>query len=275
MEAASAAVGSHGPLHGKVAVVTGGNGGIGKGVALQLAARGATVVINGRSAAKAEAVLAEIRALGATAHFVAGDVRDKADMDRLAAEAARLCGGVDIVVANAGGDDDQGRSTQVRAPFGDIDLQRLSAFVAQAIPAKLQPVQSLLPQLRARGGSVVFIVSEGGRTPTPGQTGMASFAGGLVMATKVLARELAKDQIRVNCVCVTVVRDSPSWTAAFERPDGVGDHHRRQYEKIIARAPLGIAAPPDIGGVVASLVSDDGRYITGSAISPTGGLTVH
>jgi 3-oxoacyl-[acyl-carrier protein] reductase len=263
-------------LEGKVAFVTGGTGGIGKGVALQLAARGATVVINGRSDYKAEAVLAEIRKLGGTGYFAPGDVRSKADMDRAAAEAARLAGGIDIVVANAGGDDDQGRNPKVRAPFGEIDLSLLSAFVAQAIPAKLQPVQSALPWLRERGGgAVVFIASEGGRSPTPGQTGMASFAGGLVMATKVLAKELAKDRIRVNCVCVTVVRDSPSWEAAFERKDAVSEQHRKQYEKIVAKAPLGIADPQDIGGVVASLVSDDGRYITGTAISPTGGLTMH
>ena len=55
----------------------------------------------------------------------------------------------------------------------------------------------------------------------------------------------------------------------------LSEHHRKQYEKIIAKAPLGIADPKDIGGVVASLVSDDGRYITGTAVSPTGGLTMH
>lgn len=263
-------------LKGKVAVVAGGNGGIGKGVALELAARGATVVINGRSADKAETVLAEIRKLDAQACFIPGGVRSKADMDAMAAEAARLFGGIDILVANAGGDDDQARDPKVRAPFGNIDLGLLSSFVAQAIPAKLQPAQSVLPYLRERGGgSIVFIASEGGRSPTPGQTGIASFVGGLVMATKVMAKELAKDKVRVNCVCVTVVRDSPSWTAAFERTDAISDHHRKQYEKIIANAPLGIADPRDIGGVVASLVSDDGRYITGSAISPTGGLTIH
>lgn len=263
-------------LDGKVALIAGGTGGIGKGVALQLAARGATIVINGRSAEKAEEVMAEIRALGGTAYFAAGDVRSKDDMDRVAAEAARMAGGIDIVIANAGGDDDQGRNPKVRTRIGDIDLPLLSAFVAQGIPAKLQPVQSALPYLRERGGgAVVFITSEGGRSPTPGQTGVAFLSGGLVMATKVLAKELAKDKIRVNCVCVTIVRDSPSWVAAFEKTDAVSEHHRKQYEKVIANAPLGVADPHAIGGVVASLVSDDGRYITGTAISPTGGLTIH
>lgn len=60
----------------------------------------------------------------------------------------------------------------------------------------------------------------------------------------------------MNCVCVTVVRDSPSWNAAFERGDAVSDHHRRQYEKVVDRSPLGVAAPTDIGDVVTFLASD-------------------
>lgn len=263
-------------LEGKVAIVTGGTGGIGKGIALQLAALGAIVVISGRTAAKAEAVLAEIRHAGGTGDFLPGDVRSKADMDAVAAEAARRHGGIDIVVANAGGNDDEARRPDVRGPFGDIDLSRVCAVVAENTAAKLLPVQSALPFMRQRGGgSVVFVTSEGGRVPTPTQTAVATFAGGLISASKVLARELARDRIRVNCVCVTVVRDSPSWQAAFEKEGGVSERHRKQYEKIIASSPLGVAAPQDIGQVVAFLASDAAHYLTGATLSPTGGLTIH
>ncbi|MFT3721298.1 SDR family NAD(P)-dependent oxidoreductase [Pseudorhodoferax sp.] len=256
--------------------MTGGTGGIGKGVALQLAARGATVVINGRDAQKAEAVLAEIRSLNGTGCFVAGDVRSRSDMEQLAAETMRRHGRIDIVVPNAGGNDDEARSPQVRGPFADIDLGRVAAFIGQAVAAKLLVVQACVPHMRAGGqGSVVFVTSEGGRSPTPGQTAIATFSGGLIMASKVLSKELARHRIRVNCVCVTVVRDSPSWTAAFESEGGVSDHHRKQYEKIIARSPLGVAAPQDIGRVVAFLASDDALYLTGATVSPTGGLTIH
>lgn len=263
-------------LQDKVAIVTGGNGGIGRGVALQLAARGARVVLNGRSEDKARPVLDEIRGLGGEGCFVAGDVRSKRDMEALAAEAVRRFGGIDIVVPNAGGNDDEARQPEVRGPFAEIDLARVTAFVGQAVAAKLLPVQAAVPHMRQRGGgSVVFVTSEGGRSPTPGQTAIATFSGGLIMASKVLARELARDRIRVNCVCVTVVRDSPSWNAAFERQDAVSDAHRKQYEKILARSPFGVAAPQDIGKVVAFLASDEARYLTGAAISPTGGLTIH
>lgn len=263
-------------LKGKVAIVTGGSGGIGKGVALQLAARGARIVVNGRSEERARAVLEEVRRLGSEGCFVAGDVRSRSDMEAVVAETSARFGGIDIVVPSAGGSDDEARDPAVRGAFAGIDLARATNFVAQALAGKLMIVQAAIAPMRARGGgSVVFVTSEGGRTPTPGQTAIASFSGGLVMASKVLAKELARDRIRVNCVCVTVVRDSPSWDAAFGGEGGVSDHHRRQYEKIVAGAPLGIAAPQDIGGVVAFLASADSDYLTGATLSPTGGLTIH
>ncbi|MFD5125988.1 SDR family oxidoreductase [Streptomyces sp. NPDC058385] len=79
----------------------------------------------------------------------------------------------------------------------------------------------------------------------------------------------------MNCVCVTVVRDSPSWEAAFSRVGGVTKDHPKQYQKIRDRSPFGVAVPQDIGNVVAFLASDDAHYLTGAAVSPTGGLTVH
>ena len=263
-------------LKGKVAIVTGGTGGIGRGIALRLAERGASVVINGRDIHKAETVLSDIRNIGGTGCFAQGDVRSRADMDRVAALAAERFGGIDIVVPNAGGDDEAARSPQVRGPFSDIDLSRVSAFVAQGLAAKLLIVQAALPFVRQRsGGSVVFVTSEGGRTPTPGQTAIASFSGGLIMASKVLSKELAREKIRVNCVCVTLVRDTPSWDSAFGAHPTVAPRHRKQYEKIIDSSPLGVASPADIGNVVAFLASEDASYLTGSTISPTGGLTIH
>jgi 2-hydroxycyclohexanecarboxyl-CoA dehydrogenase len=263
-------------LAGKVALVTGATGGIGRGVALELAARGATIVVNGRSADKAEAVLQALRALGAQACFAPGDVRSMADMQAVVALAQKHFGGLDIVVPNAGGNDDEARAPQVRGPFDRIDLERVAQFVSQALAAKLLVVQAAVPALRARGGgSVVFVTSEGGRSPTPGQSAIASFSGGLIAASKVLAKDLARDGIRVNCVCVTVVCDTPSWQAVFGEGSTVSDMHRKQYDKIVARSPLGVASPADIGKVVAFLACSDAAYLTGATLSPTGGLTTH
>ncbi|KGJ08068.1 SDR family oxidoreductase (plasmid) [Paracoccus versutus] len=263
-------------LDGKVALVTGGTGGIGRGVAMALAGRGAHVVINGRSAEKAAAAIAEIEALGAKAVFAPGDVRDKADMEAAVETAVQTFGGLDIVVPNAGGSDDEARSPEVRGPFPGIDLEQVAGFVGRALLGKLRVVQAAIPALRQRGGgSVVFVTSEGGRVPTPGQTGISAFSAGLIQVSKLLSRELAPEKIRVNCVCVTLVRNSPSWEAAFEREGAVSEHHRKQYQRVIQRSPLGVAAPADIGNVVAFLASSDADYLTGAVLSPTGGLTLH
>ncbi|MFT4103268.1 MAG: SDR family oxidoreductase [Burkholderiaceae bacterium] len=110
-----------------------------------------------------------------------------------------------------------------------IDLARVTAFAGQALAAKLLVVQAAVPAMQARGGgSVVFVTSEGDRSPTPGQTAIAALSGGLMAASKVMSKDLARDRIRVDCVCVTVVRDTPSWTAVFGADSTVSDMHRRQ-----------------------------------------------
>lgn len=207
----------------KVAIVTGATGGIGRGAALRLGQAGATVVVNGRDPEKGRAVVAELGGRGA---FVAGDVRSRSDMESLVAETVARFGGLDVVVPSAGGNDDEARTTAVRGPFAEVDLDRATAFVGAAVRGKLLIAQAAVPALRERGGgSVVFVTSEGGRTPTSGQTAIATSSGGLIMTSKVMSKELAADGIRVNYVCVTVVRESPSWAAAFERDDAVGDTH--------------------------------------------------
>jgi 3-oxoacyl-[acyl-carrier protein] reductase len=245
-------------------------------VALVLAARGAKLIVNGRDGAKAQTVIDEIHAMGGEAFLAIGDVRSRSDMKAVVDLATANFGGVDIVVANAGGNDDEARSIEVRGPFADINLDRVNHFVGEALAAKLNVVQAAIPSMRSRGGgSVVFVTSEGGRSPTPGQTAMASFSGGLIAASRVLAKDLASDSIRVNCVCVTVVRDTPSWNAVFNDSASVSPMHRRQYEKIVSNSPLGVANPTDIGGVVAFFASSDAAHLTGTVISPTGGLTIH
>lgn len=259
---------------GSVAVVTGGTGGIGSGVVLALAERGARVVVGGRDAAKGADVVRRAEMAGAEALFVAGDVRERADMDNLVAAAVDRFGALDVVVANAGGDDDRARRPEVRGPFEQIDLGVVVGFVAGALQAKLNVVQAAVPHLHAGGGgSVVLVTSEGGRTATAGQTAMAASSGGLIMAAKVLARELARDLIRVNCVGVTLVSDSPSWEAFVA--GRLSDAHTRQYRRIVEGSPLGIASPEDIGAVVAFLASPESRHLTGATLSPTGGLTIH
>jgi 3-oxoacyl-[acyl-carrier protein] reductase len=261
-------------LKDKVAIVTGSTGGIGLGIARKLAAEGAAVMVTGRDAEKGAAVVAELRAPGGTADFFAASVQSKDDMDALVDATVRRFGKVDVMVASAGGvASEETRSPRVRGIFNTLDIAAVAEVAAKATTAKLLPVHAVLPHMIGReAGSCVFVTSEGGRAPTAGQTTVALYAGGLVMATKVLAKEMARHKVRVNCIAVTLVAESPSW-AGLEGQTPMTELHRTQYARIAERAPLGIARPADIGAVAAFLASDEAAFITGATVSPTGGLT--
>ena len=263
-------------LEGKVAIVTGSTGGVGLGVARRFAAEGATVMITGRSEDKGRMVVDAITKEGGKAEFVAADVQSKADMDALAAQTVRAHGKIDVLVASASGVPSQDTNDpSVRGIFNEIEVGAVTEVVGRATAAKLLPLHAVLPyMIEAESGSCMFVTSEGGRVPTAGQTTVALYAGGLVMATKVIAKEMARHKVRINCIAVTLIGESPSWDA-FEGKIEMTDLHRAQYARIQQRAPLGIANPDDIAGVATFLASEDSAYLTGSTLSPTGGLTFH
>ena len=263
-------------LQGKVAIVTGSTGGVGLGVARRYAAGGATVMVTGRSEDKGRMVVDAITKEGGKAEFVAADVQSKADMDALAAQTVRAHGKIDVLVASASGVPSQDTNDpSVRGIFNEIEVGAVTEVVGRATAAKLLPLHAVLPyMIEAESGSCMFVTSEGGRVPTAGQTTVALYAGGLVMATKVIAKEMARHKVRINCIAVTLIGESPSWDA-FEGKIEMTDLHRAQYARIQQRAPLGIANPDDIAGVATFLASEDSAYLTGSTLSPTGGLTFH
>ncbi|HAD88075.1 MAG TPA: 3-oxoacyl-ACP reductase [Rhodospirillaceae bacterium] len=263
-------------LQGKVAIVTGSTGGVGLGVARRYAAEGATVMVTGRSEDKGRMVVDAITKEGGKAEFVAADVQSKADMDALAAQTVRAHGKIDVLVASASGVPSQDTNDpSVRGIFNEIEVGAVTEVVGRATAAKLLPLHAVLPyMIEAESGSCMFVTSEGGRVPTAGQTTVALYAGGLVMATKVIAKEMARHKVRINCIAVTLIGESPSWDA-FEGKIEMTDLHRAQYARIQQRAPLGIANPDDIAGVATFLASEDSAYLTGSTLSPTGGLTFH
>jgi 2-deoxy-D-gluconate 3-dehydrogenase len=247
-------------LKGKVALVTGGNGGIGLGMARGLAQAGAAVVVSGRSAAKNAAAVKELEALGAKATALEADLRAEPACRTLVGEAAKRFGRLDILVNNAGINIRKQPQEYSFEEWRDVlDTNLTSAFACSraAYPAMLE----------ARGGKIVNI---GSMMSLFGASFLAPYAaskGGIVQLTKALACAWAKDNIQVNAVL-------PGWIdtdlTRRARTDVPGLH-----ERVLARTPAGRwGAPADLAGIAVFLASAASDFITGTAIPVDGGYSV-
>ena len=248
------------PLTGQTALVSGAARGIGRAIALRLAAEGADVVVNYvRSREPAEATAAEIEALGRRAVIVKANVGEPDEIKRLAAEAAEAFGGVDILVNNAA-------SGYIRPVMGQrvkgwdwtMDINaRAALFLTQAV----------VPQMRERGGGrIVNISSLGSERVMPEYVVIGASKAALEAVTRYVAAELAPEGIICNAVSGGVVETDA--LKHFERGDLMLSMGRD-------KTPAGrIITPEDLAGVVAFLCSADASMIVGEVIKVDGGYSI-
>ena len=241
----------------KTAVVTGAGSGIGRATAQTLAREGAHVVVADIDGASGEASAAAIRAQGHRATFMPVDMTDAASIEAFAAAAQRQCGPIDVLVNAAG----WGRT----APFVEGTPDFWAKLVALNFVGPMTLAKALLPAMIERAsGKIVNIASDAGRVGSLGETVYAGAKGGLIAFTKSLARETARYQINVNCVCPGPT-DTPLMAAV---PDKVKD----ALIKAIPFRRLG--KPEEVADAVVFFASDRARYITGQVLSVSGGLTM-
>lgn len=243
-------------LQGKVAIVTGGSRGIGRSIALHLAAEGVSIAVNYHERADAaERVAAEIGEAGGAAIAVRADVGSERDVATLVERTVQEFGGLDILVNNAG---ISGGRNEVAAVTPGI-WRRVMAVDLDGV---YLCSRAAIPQLRARGGG--RIVNVAARVGLAGIAGFAPYAaakGGVIAFTKSLAKELAKDGITVNAVV-------PGAT----RTDFISFLTREQVEAAAKTIPAGrIGEPDDVARLVVFLASSQSGYITGEAIGVLGG----
>jgi 3-oxoacyl-[acyl-carrier protein] reductase len=247
-----------GKLTGKVAVVTGASKGIGAGIAQELAAQGAAVVVNYASSKEgADKVVAGITKAGGKAIAVGGSVAKPEDIEKLFAETKKAFGKVDILVNNAG--------VYGFNPLEAITAEDFDWMYGINVKGLLLATKAGVALFPEEGGSVINIGSVASENAPPASAVYSGTKGAVDSITRVLAKELGPKKIRVNAV-----NPGPVATEGFKSAGVEGSDFEKQ---MIAGTPLGrVGQPQDIATVVSFLASDDARWVTGSLLQAAGGF---
>jgi NAD(P)-dependent dehydrogenase (short-subunit alcohol dehydrogenase family) len=247
-----------GQLEGKVAIVTGGAQGIGRAIAVGLAAEGARIVVADLRSAE-DAASAFPNGVGLTV-----DVADEAAVKRMADETVERCGSIDVLVNNAG----LYASLEMR-PFDKIPLGEWRQVMDVNVASMFLTCRAVAPVMRGHGGGTIVNISSG--TPFRGVPFLLHYVtskGAIVAFTRALAKELGKDDIRVNCV-------APGFTMS----EGVKQHpevvEKLQQVSVAARTIQRDQEPEDVVGAVVYLAGPSSAFVTGQTIVIDGGQYFH
>mgnify|MGYP003288515736 CR=1 FL=1 len=243
------------PLAGRAAIVTGGTRGIGRAICLELARRGADVAFNyAKSAEAAETLKAELEALGVRSLAVQCDVADTAATTAMVQQVKDTFDRIDILINNAGITRDNLILRMKEEDWDEVidtNLKGAWNFAKAAVRV----------MLRQSSGTILNISSISGLTGMPGQSNYSASKAGMIGLTKALAKEVAARKITVNALALgAVITDM---TTVLDQ---------KYQEAVLAKIPLArFAEPEEMAKIVAFLVSDDARYITGQVIRADGG----
>jgi 2-hydroxycyclohexanecarboxyl-CoA dehydrogenase len=250
-------------LNGKVALVTGAAGGMGRQICKRLLEEGCLVAALDMNAEGIDQLASDLSGHGRL-HRETVDISDYAAVCRAVAAAEAALGPINILVNNAGWD----RFSN----FLDTDETLRAKVVAINLNGPINVLHGVLTGMaRREGGRVVTIASDAGRVGSSGQAVYSACKGGVIALTKTLARELARRNILLNAVC-----PGPTDTAMLQDFANQGPGGQKVYDAMKRAIPLKrLGQPEDIPGIVAFLASDDASFITGQVISVSGGLTMH
>jgi 2-hydroxycyclohexanecarboxyl-CoA dehydrogenase len=250
-------------IQGRVAIVTGGARGIGRGIVTALAQAGASVAIADLRADVAEQTASEIgKDTGAQVVAIKTDVTNLAEVRETAARVLQTFGQIDALINNAGWDE--------LKPFLQTTPELWDKIIAVNYKSVLNTCYAVLPHMVARkAGAVVSISSDAGRVGSMGEAVYAGAKAGIIALSRTLAREHARDNIRFNVIC-----PGPTRTPMVEeqQKSDFGGKVLGRMEQYVPLKRLG--TPEDIAPLAVFLASDAARYITGQVISVSGGLTM-
>jgi 2-deoxy-D-gluconate 3-dehydrogenase len=247
-------------LSGRVAIVTGGNGGIGLGMAGGLAEAGAAIAVVGRNEAKSAAAVTGLKQRGAKAISVAADVTDKSAVAAMVERVRRELGRIDILVNNAG--------INIRKPPQALDIEEWESVIKTNLTSAFMCSQAVYPAMKAAGGGKIInigsMMSIFGASFAPAY---AASKGGIVQFTRSCACAWAADNIQANAVLPGWI-DTDLTRRARQEIDGL-------HDRVLARTPAARwGASSDFAGIAVFLASPASDFVTGTAIPVDGGFSV-
>jgi len=247
-------------LTGRVAIVTGGNGGIGLGMARGLAAGGASIVIAGRNKVKSEAAVTDLATSGVKAIALTVDVNDSAAVQAMVANTLKAFGRIDILINNAG--------MNVRKTPDKLALEEWESVIKTNLTSAFVISQAVHPAMKESGGGKIInigsMMSIFGASFSPAY---GASKGGIVQFTRSCAIAWAPDNIQCNAVLPGWI-DTELTQNARREVDGL-------HDRVLARSPSGRwGAPGDFAGIAVFLASRASDFVTGAAIPVDGGFSV-
>ncbi len=256
-------------LRGQKALVTGGNSGIGRAVAIALGQAGADVVVNYlRSEEKANEVVEEIRDSGSGAYAHKTDVTREDQVQAMFQRMFQEFGTIDILINNAG--------LQKDAPFDQMTLEQWNQVIGVNLTGQFLCAREAVREFKRRGvvkevscsaGKIICISSVHEVIPWAGHVNYAASKGGVMLMMKSIAQEVAPHRIRVNSIAPGAIR-TPINTAAWSTPEA--------YEELMKLVPYNrIGEPEDIGWAAVWLASDYADYVNGTSLFVDGGMTLY
>jgi len=248
---------SQGKLHNKVAIVTGGGGGFGKGIAAEFVKQGASVIIADFVEEVGQKTADELKC-----EFVRADVTKKEDWEKLVKFADEKFGKLDVVINNAG-------TTYRNKPTNEVTDEDFDKVFTVNVKSIYYSANVVVPymQKKGNGGSFVSIASTAGIRPRPGLTWYNASKAAVINATKTMAVEFAKDKIRFNNVCPVVGLGTGLSDLFLGKPEN--------EKTFVATVPLGRAClPEDVANTCAFLASDESHFLTGIDVPVDGGRCV-
>ena len=239
----------------RIAIVTGAGQGIGRAIAAKLAAEGATVVAADVNQSACEETA---DALGGDSVGLLADVTSRESVDAMVEQVMDRFGRIDALVNNAGWDKGEA--------FLDSEPDTWDRIIQINLYGVFNTLKAVLPIMADQHyGKVVNLGSDAGRVGSSGEAVYSAAKGGVIAFTKAMAREMARSQVNVNCVC-----PGPTDTALFA---SMGDDKLR--EALIKAIPFRrLGQPEDVAGTVVFLASDEAAFLTGQTVSVSGGLTM-